>query len=232
MYKNKKILAIIPARGGSKRLPEKNIKLLAGKPLISYTIETSLNSKLIDKTIVSTDDKEITEVSKNYGAEIIKRPKELAKDTSITIDAIKHTLDVLKEKENYQPDIIILLQPTTPLRRIEDINNAIEMFFNENCESVVSVCEGNPYWNLTNKNKAKPVLGWKYFKSRKQDLPKTFVLNGAIYITTPKSLDKYNAFFNNKMALYQMPNKRSIDIDEEIDFEFVEFIIKKGKCKQ
>ena len=171
--KNKKILAIIPARGGSKGIPRKNIKLLAGKPLIAYTIEAALKSKYLDRVIVSTEDREIAETSRHYGAEVIKRPKILAKDKAKTIDVIFHLLNVLKEK-NYIPEIIVLLQPTSPLRIVKDIDKAIELFLKEKCESVVSVCECNPpsYWSFKKEKKyLRPILGWKYFKIRDRIYP-------------------------------------------------------------
>ena len=180
MYKKKKILAIIPARGGSKRIIDKNIKLLINKPLIAHTIETSLSCKFIDRTIVSTDAKNISEIAKKYGAELINRPKNLAEDDSPTIGVVKHVLNSLKEKENYYADIIILLQPTSPLRTTEDIENIIKLMLDEGHESVVSSCEDNPYWSFViKKNKIKPIFGWRLFsKKRKQDLPKAYKANG------------------------------------------------------
>lgn len=226
--KNLKILAIIPARGGSRGILRKNIRLLAGKPLVAYTIEAALHSRLINRVVVSTEDEEIAEIAKKYGAEIIERPEELARDESPTIDAIKHVIETLREKDNYNPDIIVLLQPTTPLRIVEDINNAVELFLNNDCESVVSVCETNPYLSLTIKNKyIEPIFGWDYFYKRRQDLPNSYSLNGAIYITAIENLNKYNSFLNNKTVAYVMLYERSIDIDEEIDFKLAEFFLRK-----
>lgn len=223
-----KILAIIPARGGSKGVPRKNIRLLAGKPLIAYTIDTASKSEYINSVVVSTENEEISEVSKKYGAEVIERPKELAQDESPAIDAIKHVIQTLREKDNYHPDIIVLLQPTTPLRIVPDINNAVELFLNNDCESVVSVCKANPYWCLTFKDKyLEPVHGWDYFYKRRQDLPNSYSLNGAIYITLTENLDKYNSFFNKKTISYIMPIERSVDIDNEVDFKLAEFFLRR-----
>jgi len=224
-----KIIGIIPARGGSKRIPKKNIKLLGGKPLIAYSIEAALKSKYINRVIVSTEDREIAKISKKYGAEVIKRPIELAKDDSSTTEVIKHTITTLNENEKYFPDIVVLLQPTSPLRKVEDIEKAIELFLNNECKSVVSVCKyrENPYWSLKiEKGYAKPVFGWDYFLKRSQDLPRVYTLNGAIFITTVKNLFKYNGFFNDKICLYIMPVDRSIDIDEEVDFKFAGLLLK------
>ena len=228
MKESKKILAIIPARGGSKGIPRKNIRVLAGKPLIAYSIEAALKSKYINKVVVSTDDKEIAEVAKKYGAEVIKRPKELARDESPTIDAIFHVLDSLKD-ENYIPDMIILLQPTSPLRSIDDIDNAIGLFLNNDCEAVVGVREDiHLYWSFKiERSYLKPVFDKKYLKMGRQELPKLYLPNGAIFISTPTILRKYNGFYCNKTLPYIMPVERSIDIDDEKDFIFAEILIKK-----
>jgi CMP-N-acetylneuraminic acid synthetase len=226
---NIKCLAIIPARGGSKGLPRKNIKPLLGKPLVAWTIEQAKKSKYIDRIVVSTEDMEIAEIAKEYGAEIIERPEELAKDESPTIDAIFHALEVLKA-ENYNLDIIILLQPTSPLRKAEDIDNAMELFFNSVCEAVVSVCEveHSPYWSFKiEDNYLKLFFGDKYWKMRRQDLPKVYVPNGAIYISTPENLRKYKSFYCFKTIPYIMPPERSVDIDKEIDFMLAELLMRK-----
>ena len=228
MINNKKILAVIPARGGSKGIPRKNIRLLAGKPLIAYSIENALKSKYINKVVVSTDDDEITQISKIYGAEVIKRPEELARDESPTINTIFHVLDSLKN-ENYIPDVIILLQPTSPLRSVEDIDNAIELLLNNDCEAVVGVREDvHLYWSFKIEGSyLKPIFDKKYLRMRRQDLPKLYLPNGAIFISTPTILRKYNGFYCNKTLPYIMPLERSIDIDNENDFIFAEILIKK-----
>lgn len=232
IQKNKKIIAIIPARSGSKGLPRKNIKLLAGKPLIAYSIEVALNSKYIDKTIVSTDDEEIASVSKKCGAEVIKRPKILSTDRAKTIDAVFHVLDALKRKD-YNPSIIVLLQPTSPLRTVNDTDKTIKLFLKNKCSSVISVSESEHplYWFCKIKGKyLKPFWGWKYFNQR-QNLPKAYIPNGAIYISIPQVLHKYKSFYSNKTLPYIMPPERSVDIDNEIDFMLAELIIKNEKNK-
>jgi CMP-N,N'-diacetyllegionaminic acid synthase len=144
MYEGKTFLAIIPARGGSKRLPRKNILNLAGKPLIAWSIEAGLNSEYIDKVIVTSDDDEILEISRKFGADIIKRPDELANDTATTFDAIKHTID---NCEKY--DYIVLLQPTSPLRNEKYIDDAIELLESKKADAIISVCEmdHSPLWS-------------------------------------------------------------------------------------
>jgi len=233
MLKNKKILAIIPARGGSRRLPGKNIRKLLGKPLIVWTIEQAKKSKYIDKLIVSTDDKAIAEISKKYGAEVIKRPKILAIDRAKTIDVIFHLLSVLK-KEKYDPEIIVLLQPTSPLRTVKDIDNAIELFLKNKCESVISIYESghSPYWSFKiGKKYLEPIFSRKYLKQMRQDLPRAYIPNGAIYISRPKVLLKYKSFYCKKILPYIMPAVRSIDIDNETDFKLAELLLKKQNEK-
>jgi len=134
----KVILAIIPARGGSKRLPKKNVRILRGKPLIFYTIDTANKSKYLDRVIVSTDDKKIAEISAKYGAEVIERPKKLARDDSPIIDAIFHVLNKI------EADIVVLLQPTSPLRTAKDIDEAINLFIDNKCDSVISCSVDGP----------------------------------------------------------------------------------------
>jgi len=224
-----KIIAIIPARGGSKRIPRKNIKLLCGKPLIYYTIREALKSKRISKTIVSTENEEVAKTSNEYGAEVIKRPIQLAKDETPTIDVIFHVLQVVKA-ENFEPGLVVLLQPTSPLRNAQDIDNAIELFLKNDCESVVSVCEAehSPYWSFEIENRyLKPIFGGKYLNMRRQDLPKVYTPNGAIYVSTPEILRKYKSFYCSKTISYIMPPERSVDIDNEIDFMLAELLMRK-----
>ena len=224
-----KIIAIIPARGGSKGIAGKNIKQLNGKPLICHTIGEVLKSKYLDKVFVSTDDTSIANISKNCGAKIIDRPAELAKDKSPTIDAIFHAIDALEDTSNQ--DVIILLQPTSPLRNITDIDTALEMFIETDCDSVISMCkvEHSPYWYFKYEGKKlKPLLGDGHLKMRRQELPDVYRPNGAIYITTIKNLYKNNGFYCDKIAPYVMSPERSIDIDEEIDFKLAELLIQKG----
>jgi CMP-N,N'-diacetyllegionaminic acid synthase len=229
MLKNKKIIGIIPARGGSKGIPRKNIKILAGKPLIAYTIEAALKSKYLDRVIVSTEDKEIAQISKKYGAEVIKRPKKLATDTARIIDVIFYLLKILKREEKYIPEIVILLQPTSPLRTSNDIDKAIDIFLKNKCESVISVCETTPFLYLAfkiAKNYLRPIFSKKYFTQRRQDLTKVYIPNGAIYISTPKNLLKYKGFYSKKTLPYIMPVSRSIDIDTREEFKIAEICLK------
>ena len=226
--KKYKIIAIIPARGGSKRLPKKNIRTFLGKPLIAWTIERALKSKYLDRVIVSTDNKEIAEISKKYGAEVIKRPKNLAGDKSKVIDTVFQLLNVLKA-ERYNPEIVVLLQPTSPLRTTNDINGAIQLFLKNKCEAVISFHESDSIlWSFKmGKKYLKPILGDKYLKQRSQDLTKVYVPNGALYVFTPKNLLKYKSFYAKDLLPYIMSSQRSMDIDREIDLKLAELIMKR-----
>jgi len=227
MIQKKKILAIIPARGGSKRVPKKNIRLLTGKPLIAYTIETALKSRYLNRIVVSTEDEEIARISKKYGAEVVKRPQKLATDRAKTIDAIFHVLSILKE-EHYNPQVVVLLQPTSPLRTENDIDKAIKLFLSKKVDSVISVCEAehSPYWDfrINSDGFLEPFIKSQYLHKRHQDIPKIYSPNGAVYIAKPKTLYKYKTFCCKKTFPYSMPVERSIDIDTEIDLMLAELI--------
>ena len=223
MYKNKTFLAIIPARGGSKRLPRKNILDLCGKPLIVHTIEAGLKSKYLDNIIVSSDDSEILEISKKYKVGTIIRPNELSSDTATTFDTIKHTIENIKKKYDY----IILLQPTSPLRTEKHIDEAIELLEEKNADAVISVCETehSPLWcNTLDENlDMSNFLRDEVLNKRSQDLPKYYRLNGAIYICkTEELLENKGFFIKENIYAYKMDKKYSVDIDEEIDFAIAE----------
>lgn len=219
MYKGKTFLAIIPARGGSKGLPGKNIKILCGKPLIAWSIEAGLKSRYIDEVIVSSDDNEILSISENYGAEVLKRPQEFASDTSSTFDAIKYSVDKIDKKYDY----IILLQPTSPIRNERHIDEAIELLEKKCADAIISVCEVDHSSLWTN---TIPIdcsmnnfLRDEVKNKRSQDLEKYYRLNGAIYICkTDKFLQEESFFLKENIFAYKMERRVSVDIDEELDF--------------
>ena len=219
MFKNKTFLAIIPARGGSKRLPRKNILNLCGKPLISWSIEAGLKSKYIDKVVVSSDDTEILNISNELKVQVIKRPDELASDTSTSFDAVKHAIDNL---ESYE--YILLLQPTSPLRNENHIDKAIEILKEKNADAVISVCEmnHNPLWSntLDDSLSMEGFISNNLLNNRSQDLKKYYRLNGAIYLCKTDKLLKEKSFFLKKnIFAYVMNSNNSIDIDRKEDFE-------------
>ena len=232
MQNSKKILAIIPARGGSKGLKNKNIKNLNGKPLISYTINASIKSKYITKTVVSSDKKKILNIAKRYKADILKRPKKYAVDKSSSEVVVRHTLKELK-KQKLIFDYIILLQPTSPLRDQNDIDKAFKLFFKTKATSLISVK------NIDNKilkafietkdGYIKGISNNKYPFMPRQNLPKTYISNGAIYIIKVKKFLKSNSFFTNKTVSYIMNYMKSLDIDTQEDFDNIEKLIEVSK---
>ncbi|MDQ1264544.1 MAG: 5-N-acetyl-7-N-(D-alanyl)-legionaminic acid cytidylyltransferase [Campylobacterota bacterium] len=229
MFEGKKILAIIPARGGSKRLPRKNIMPLFDKPLIAWSIEAAEKSKYIDNVIVSSDSEEILEVARAFGANTpFVRPKELAADDTRSIDVVVHALNFYNE-DKY--DCVILLQPTSPLRDEQDIDRSIEYFFSKNATSVIGVCEveHSPLWsNTLDENMSMDnFLDDKYNNSRSQDLPTYYRINGAFYMSKVSSVLKNETFFVKKdIYAYQMSQEHSVDIDTFFDFITAESILK------
>lgn len=224
-----KYLAIIPARGGSKRLPRKNVLELGGKPLISWSIEASVKSDFIDKTLVTSDDDEILNISKTYPIETLKRPQELASDTASTYEAIEHAINSLEESYEY----VVLLQPTSPLRDSNHIDEAIELLESKKADAVVSVCEvEHPMqWSMTlDKNKDMSEFVKNIDTRRSQDQEKYFRLNGAIYICkTEKLLEKKSFFLEENIFAYEMQTEDSIDIDKELDFKLAALLLESKK---
>jgi len=225
------MLAIIPARSGSKGLPGKNLKELNGKPLISYAIDQAKKSKLIDKIVVSTDDVDIANVAVNYGAECpFLRPAHLASDDSLVNDTFIYTLDKLKNDFNYDVSEFIVLQPTTPLRKVGDIDSAIELFKQKDADSVVSyVLESHPiYWHkFLDENMCFDDIFEQKLANR-QEYPKSYYPNGAIYIFK-KKLILENKWYSDKSFAYLMPRSRSVDIDTLDDFSYAEYLLGKNK---
>ncbi len=227
MHKGKTFLAIIPARGDSKRLLRKNVLDLNGKPLIAWSIEAGLKSKYIDKVIVTSDDDEILKISKQFGSDIIKRPDELASDTATTFDAIKHTIE---NTNNY--DYIFLLQPTSPLRDEKYIDEAIKLLESKEADAVIGVCEmdHSPLWSnvLPKDGNMNGFLRDEIKNKRSQYLPTYYRLNGAIYICkTERLLAEKSFFIKDNIFAHVMDRKSSIDIDEEIDFKMAEVLMVK-----
>ncbi|WP_321992902.1 acylneuraminate cytidylyltransferase family protein [Clostridium butyricum] len=227
---DKKILAIIPARGGSKGIVGKNIKELNGKPLIAYTIEEAKKSEYINRIVVSTDNEEIANISKKYGAEVpFLRPLELAQDDTPTIECVIHMLNVLKENEAYIPDYVCLLQCTSPLRTFNDIDGTIEKLLSTGLDSAASVCEAevNPYWtNIFNGERLEYFLKDGKEITRRQDLPNVYRLNGAVYVAKCDVLKNEMTFETEYTTGYVMDKNSSIDIDDIIDFKFAELLMK------
>ena len=217
-----KIISIIPARGGSKGLPKKNILELAGKPLIAWTIESSLKSKYISKTIVSSDCDEILNISSKYGSEILKRPDELARDTTPTEPVVEHILQNIKDLGNYS--YLVLLQPTSPKKEEKDIDEAISKLIQEkDATALISVKEIDnkilKAFKINNNGYLEGISNNKYPFMRRQDLPKVFMPNGAIYIISINEFLKTKRLFSDNAISYLMNEEKSLDIDTIDDFE-------------
>ena len=230
----KQILAIITARGGSKGVPRKNIRLLCGKPLIAWTIETALHSTENMRLIVSTEDAEIAEISNKYGAEVpFLRPVELASDTATSLLAVQHAIDWLAVHENYRPKLILLLQPTSPFRSSHDIDCALKLQQDVDADAVVSVTANlRPVQWLRTINRH-GILTDALIKNvaacRRQDTEQLYQLNGAIFITKPDALLREQTFYPRVTHAYVMPTERSLDIDTEFDFHIAELIMQHHK---
>ncbi len=222
------IVGIIPARGGSKGIPRKNLRDIAGKPLIAYTIEAARGAKLLTKVIVSTDDKEIAATATSHGAEVpILRPSELAKDNSPTIHAIQHMVRHI-EDQGGKVDVAVTLQPTSPLRESVDIDGAVKILLDTGADSVISVTAAkySPYLMFTlNGDRLVPFFG-EETKIRRQDLPKVYSLNGAIYVTRRDTLMKGNSLYGKDVRAYVMPEERSLDVDTLLDLRIIDLLLR------
>ena len=224
-----KPLVVIPARGGSKGVPRKNIKLLNGKPLIHYTIEAA--RKVFDDAFicVSTDDEEIKEIAELTGIKVpFLRPTELAIDTAGTYEVLLHAIKYFEKETNYYPDILILLQPTSPFRNEIHIKEALEIYKNSDCEMTISVKEtkANPYYLLKEESDEGWLISSKEGSfTRRQDCPKVYELNGAVYVIDVKKLKEKQLNQFEKVVKYEMNEMDSIDIDTYLDWQIAEIII-------
>ena len=232
MYKNKKILAVIPARGGSKGIPSKNIIEVGGKPLIQYTIDCAKHSKYIDRAVISTDSEEIKRVSIKCGGDVpFMRPKELALDTSKTIDCIVHAVNTLKEiGETY--DYVMIIQNTVPLRKSWHVDESIEKLIDSNERSLVSVTEVEQHpilMRTINEDGTVKNLLPMSSTMRRQDFPKFYKVDGAIAIQKIDKEFNLNTSINDGRLAYIMDSKYSTDIDSYIDIKVIEYYLEKEK---
>lgn len=227
------ILCTICARGGSKGVKNKNIKELNGKPLIAYTIEQAKNSGLFEHIVISTDSDNIASVAKQYGAEVFfKRSEEMASDTAGKLDVIKDAFKRSEEYYNRTFDYLIDLDATAPLRSVEDIINSFNQFKENNNDNLITAMPSrrSPYFNLVEQDKDGKVYLSKKLDGavvRRQDAPKSYDMNASIYIWKRDVILDESSIFLENTGLYLMPEERSIDIDNELDFEFVEFLMEK-----
>ena len=219
------VLAIIPARGGSKGIPRKNVRLLAGKPLLAYSIEHARQASSVTRVVVSTDDDEIAETARRYGAEVVCRPPEISGDEAASESALVHVLDVLRDEEAYEPDLVVFLQATSPLRRPDDVEQAIETLRRHRADSLFSAClvhgfvwrkEGEAFRSLT--------YDYRH-RRRRQDAPEDLIENGSIYLFKPEILRTTDNRLGGKITVYQMDPLDSWQIDEPGDFALMERLL-------
>mgnify|MGYP001376072611 CR=1 FL=1 len=225
MYNKRSFLAVIPARKGSKRLPGKNTRMLAGKAHIQRTIEAAQDSKYIDTIVVSSDDDFVLSLASKQSVETIRRPEVLANDTAGSADVLLHVVDNVTKSFDY----VILLQPTSPLRTAEDIDNAIELLIEKKASSVISVCEAehSPLWanTLPADRSLKGFIRDDIVGKRSQDLDRYYRLNGAIYIVERQAFINEKEFLFDDSYAYEMNTSTSVDIDTEYDFVCAEALV-------
>jgi CMP-N,N'-diacetyllegionaminic acid synthase len=229
MIGGKRVLAVIPARGGSKGVLRKNMRTLAGKPLIAWTIEEARRSRYIDRLVLSSEDSEIIAVAREFGCEIpFIRPVELARDETPGIEPVLHAITALPESY----DCVVLLQPTSPLRTAEDIDGCLDLCSSRQAPACVSVTESekSPYWMYTidADKRMHPLVNVNVDNRNRQDLPKVHALNGAVYAADCQWLMRRRSFLSAETVAYEMPKERSLDIDTEWDLLLCEMRLSVG----
>ena len=231
------ILGAIFARGGSKGVPRKNIKRLAGTPLIAYTIEVALSVGLIDRLIVSTDDREIANIAQKYGAEVpFLRPAHLATDKSPEIFSWKHAIRSIEEESGKRVDVLVSVPTTSPLREVIDVERCIKKILSTDADIVITVREAqrNPYFNMVSLDKdgnAKTAIISRRALDRRQEVPKVYDVTTVAYAARRSYVLSASSVLEGKVKVVVVPNERAIDIDTMLDFEIAEFLIKRGKIK-
>ncbi len=224
----KEVLCVIPARGNSKGIKRKNLKNLCGKPLIYYAINTALKSKNISRVIVSSEDDEIASISKQYGADVpFLRPNNLSEDNVHSVFPVIDCLEKLKKEESYNPDAVVMFLPTAPLTTSKDLDNAINLFFSM-VTNVISVCDfDKPIASIREiiDGHLVPIIKKKNYNIQRQDF-KYYIVNAAIYVSSPKTLIKNKTFHTKNVLPLNMKKENSLDINDLIDFEICEYILK------
>lgn len=230
--KKNKILAIIPARGGSKGIVHKNIAMLSGHPLIGHSINHALESKLVNRVVVTTDDKKIADISRSYGAEVVHRPESISGDTSPSEAAIIHVLDTLRDDENYEPDLVVFLQATSPYRSSNDIDFSVLRLQECNADSCFSACPEHftGRWHLDMDGNANPINFKLDQRPMRQEYGIEYLENGNIYVFKPTVIRNFNARLGGKITLYPMGPLKSLQIDCPDDLEIMENLLR-GETK-
>ncbi len=231
------VVAIIPARGGSKGVPRKNIRLLAGKPLIAYAIETARASDLIGRVVVSTDDAEIADVARRYGAEVpFMRPRELAQDDSPEWLTWQHAVRTLRGAEGgSRIDAFVCVSPTSPLRAVEDVDACIRLLLSSDADMVMTVrpAERNPYFNmvaLDGGGWARVVIRPERPIHRRQDAPPVYDITTVAYAFRPEFVLRAKTELDGRIKAVVVPSERALDIDTELDFKFAEFLLSQSSA--
>ena len=224
----KRIVAIIPARLGSKRIPNKNRRIILGKPLISYTLESAINSTKVDQVIVTTDDPEIELIAHKHGAMVIQRPKDLASDEASSESALIHALDCLERNNKFPIEAVVFLQCTSPVRRKSDIDNAIKVFQEESHDSIFSCSRFKRYiWSIGKEGPSGINFDERLPRWREQEFPHQLEENGSIYVIKPWVLRKTGLRFGGSIGVFEMDNDQSIQLDDEGDWVRCEGILSK-----
>ena len=227
-----KTIAVIPARGGSKGIPRKNVRLLAGKPLVAHAIECCLETKTVNRVVVSTDDAEIEAVAERYGAEVVRRPQEISGDAVPSEAAVLHALQMLTD-EHLIPDIVLLVQCTSPLTLPEDVDGTVNALLAENADSALAVTPFHGFlWRPDQQAGAVGINHDRSVRLRRQELPPQYLETGAVYAMRTKGFLKAQHRFFGKVALYIMPKERCLEIDEPHDLVLAEILIRESQRKR
>lgn len=221
------VLALVPARGGSKGIPRKNVRPLAGRPLITWTLEHARRAQRVSRVVVTTDDDEIERVSRAAGAEVIRRPKALSSDTATSESALEHALAALREAEGYEPDLVVFLQCTSPLRQPGDIDAAIATLRQQKADALFSCCAAHGF--LWRRHPGGEVEALNYdprARPRRQEAPTDLVENGSMYVFSPRVLARYKSRLGGRIATYTMSVADSLQVDEPDDFALIEGMLR------
>ncbi len=221
-----KTIAVIPARGGSKGIPEKNIKEVFGKPLIAYSIEAALQAELVDRVIVSTDDQSIAEIASQYGAEVVQRPVDIAGDLASSESALLHVLETLQHKEQYQPDLLVFLQCTSPLTLPADIDGTVQALLDQEANTAFAAAPFHYF--IWSKKSDGDMIGVNHDKTKRlmrQQRQDQFIETGAVYVMQVPGFKENQHRFFGKTAMYEMLEDRCFEIDEPVDLLVAERLI-------
>jgi CMP-N-acetylneuraminic acid synthetase len=219
--------AIIPARGGSKGIPRKNVRILAGKPLIAHTIERALQARLVDRVLISTDDDEIAAISEQYGAEVIWRPGDISGDTASSESALLHAIEYLQETEGYRPALVVFMQCTSPLTLPEDIDGTVRTLMEENADSALAVTPFHFFlWRRDKGGDAVGINHDKQVRPLRQEREPQFLETGAVYVMRTQGFKSAKHRFFGKTAMYVMPPERCLEVDEPVDFRIAEALMR------